>query len=819
MSDNTTTTGPKPLRGREVEAEALRARLRDYASRGVGGGILLVGVKGVGKTSLLAHVEDMAKSEISARVVKSTLAGRSLEAWLLGRLGLGADADAREREARLREVLTDVFDDRRVGDVAAVLGRRMGLTAVRSSLRELHAEPNADQYETELAVWRRFVAADAAKNKSKPLVLIFDDLGAYPDDERALVEGLAAAGNVLVVSSATAFPSDDKPRASDAVFRLGPLSGRAAREVVADRIGHCPDTELLGELQAAVQDYAGGHPGLIEQALRTYEKLGVVEKGPVLTHIVPEKLVAGAVAMSPETAAEYRLYKLRPDVQEVLGWAAALGSVFWSRAVITACRHAEGRRGESWGERARSVESRVARALDVGVRSGVLLQMGENSKGGDSDVEYAFRGNHERQILLRHMSAAARARVALAHAEYMSGESSTHTHEDSLRALADARKLSGDHRRAGEAFAIAAEVAKARGALARAVDAQAEAIKCFSEASGADGELGAALEKQLDLLVATRSFELVIRTAEELLDVSFRLVRRASAAFALARKGRAYRELGQARAASDAYREACELFRAEGDARGEASMLDELGRIAWLEGDTAAATTMLDASLAIRRALGESRLIAMSSHNLGLVAKDRGEYGKAAEYFQEALRARRDVGEIAQASASLIGLVRARMAAGELQLAVRAVDEVSSLYAGVTDTAIVAPVRALAADLAAAQSDWALAHGLYKDAERLAAELGDTRLAAEVRGGLVRATLALGDARASYELALDGVARARQWGDPSALAGALRLLADVHGARGDHSEAERALGEANVLEAASPTRAQMAMMSMPPTGR
>ncbi len=807
---------PTALRGRESELEILRARVRRYGDEGKGGALLIRGVKGVGKSVLLLAVAQLAESEIRARVLRgSRSAGCGvLESLLLARLGLGHESGAVEREEKLRGLLAQTFEDRRVGELASLMGVRLGLVTAYAASG--HQGPAASQTDAEIALWKRFFTAENNADRTRPLVLILDDLGASPADERALVEGIAAGGEVLVLGAATAFPGDDRVRAEDTVMQLGPLSDKASRAFLMDQLGHCPDSDLVDELHGALQEFAGGHPGLMLEALSMYERLGVVERGPIVTQIVPEKLTVGGVAVSAEQAAEYSLFKFRPDVQQVLGWAAALGTVFWSRALVTTCRYAEGRQGNSWTECAARIESRVNRALAEGVDAGVLLRMGAGADGGDA--EYAFRGTHERTFLLKQMSVEVRTGVARAYAEYLSQATMTHTHEDSLRTLAEARETAGDLRRAGEAFAMAADVARARGSLARAVDMQSEAIRCFGVAAGADGELAGALEKQLDYLVATRSFEMVLRVAEELLDVSFRLVRRGSAAFALARKGRALRELGQPEQSQRAYNDACELFRADGDPRGEASVLDELGRLAWLRGDTLQATAQLESSLAIRRALGDSRLIAMSAHNLGLVARDLGQHTRAADYFGEALRLRRESGELPLASASLVGLARCHMALGDLVGASRVVEEAKSIYTSVVDAPLLAPVRLLVADLAASRQDWIMAHGAYKDAERLATELGDMRLSAEVRAGLVSTTLALGDSSAAYALSLDGVMRARQWGDPSALAGALRLLAEVQSVRGEQSDAANAAREAEVLFA-SAAPPHSALLSIPPTGR
>lgn len=809
------------LRGREDELHTLRTRLQAYGADRQGGSVLLLGVKGVGKSMLLQASARLAESEIRARVyVGAAEAGVSaFESLLLARLNLTPDVDAGTRETRLRAVLSQVFDDRRVGELAALMGPRLGLNLARGPLAA-SANPAlpSDEHlgDTELGVWRRFFAADAAADKARPLVLVLDGLHESSPSERALVEGIANAGDVLVLGAATAFPGDDRRRPSSTVMQLGPLAGPAARAFVSDRIGHCDDSDLLDELHAAVREFAGGHPGLIAEALELYEGLGVVERGPVLTTIVPEKLAGGGVAVSAEKAAEYRLYKLRPEVQQVLGWAAALGTVFWSRALVTTCRYAEGREGGAWGERATRIEQRVAQALDKAVSVGVLLRLGAGSDR--TDVEYAFRGTHERAYLLDKMSSEVRAGVARAYAEYLSQSPTTHTHEDSLRSLAEAREAAGDLRRAGESFAMAADVSRARGSLSRAVELQSEAIRCFAGAPGADAELAAALEKQLDSLVATRSFELVLKVAEDLLDVSFRLVRPCSAAFALARQGRAHRELGQPQLAMRCYNDACELFRSDGDPRGEASMLDELGRLAWMEGDATRARIQLESSLAIRRALGDARLVAMSAHNLGLVARDTGDTARAADYFSEAMRLRREAGELAQASASLVAFARARVALGDASGASRALEEMAGIFHGMSDVNVLAPVRLLAGDMAALRTDWALAHGLYKEAERMATELGDRRLSAEVRAGLTRATMALDDPRAAHALALDGVSRARQWGDPLALASALRLLAEVQSLRGEQADALSASAEAEALESGAP-RGFHPILSMPPTAR
>ena len=177
---------PTTLRGRESELEILGARLRKYAETGVGGALLIRGVKGAGKSALLDKVADLATQEIRARVLRGTgtLDCTSFASLLLARLSLSSEASAVERETKLRALLSQTFEDRRVEELVALMGVRLGIPIARPDAKEAYALGNTTTIETEVAIWRRFFGAELSADRTRPLVLILDNLGASPPAER-----------------------------------------------------------------------------------------------------------------------------------------------------------------------------------------------------------------------------------------------------------------------------------------------------------------------------------------------------------------------------------------------------------------------------------------------------------------------------------------------------------------------------------------------------------------------------------------------------------------------------------------------------------
>jgi tetratricopeptide (TPR) repeat protein len=73
--------------------------------------------------------------------------------------------------------------------------------------------------------------------------------------------------------------------------------------------------------------------------------------------------------------------------------------------------------------------------------------------------------------------------------------------------------------------------------------------------------------------------------------------------------------------------------------------LDNLGVVAREQGDYAAARSLLEESLALSREIGDKQGIAMSLDNLGIVAQGQGDYAATRSLHEESLALRREIGD------------------------------------------------------------------------------------------------------------------------------------------------------------------------------
>jgi len=78
-----------------------------------------------------------------------------------------------------------------------------------------------------------------------------------------------------------------------------------------------------------------------------------------------------------------------------------------------------------------------------------------------------------------------------------------------------------------------------------------------------------------------------------------------------------------------------------------------LGHLAWAQSDFPAAETALEASLALKRSLGDEVGIAAALHRLGAIAGYQGDYERARTHYEESLALKRSLGDEAGIAATL----------------------------------------------------------------------------------------------------------------------------------------------------------------------
>jgi len=280
------------------------------------GHTLIVGATGVGKTRLvrdfIAKVGASGRADATAPRVyagEARAGGASYEIFsriLRARFGIADTMSLDEASAHLRNQVAEVLEDRKVGDVIYFLGQLLGLSLPTSPLIQAVESDREELRSLRRAVLKRFFEADArgpqggsvfppaggapasrppSRRARPPIVLVLDDLQWAHDDSvdllAYLMSSLAAPILMLciarpeIVARRDAWNKYGEERHQ--VVELGPLSENDAAAVMHDLLAPCGDGEAVDELVDAACTLAGGNPALLEQMVRIYHDMGVVE--------------------------------------------------------------------------------------------------------------------------------------------------------------------------------------------------------------------------------------------------------------------------------------------------------------------------------------------------------------------------------------------------------------------------------------------------------------------------------------------------------------------------------------------------------------
>ncbi len=162
-----------------------------------------------------------------------------------------------------------------------------------------------------------------------------------------------------------------------------------------------------------------------------------------------------------------------------------------------------------------------------------------------------------------------------------------------------------------------------------------------------------------------------------------------------------------------------EHFQAAGQVTSEAAVLNDLGRTAYLQHAFDTAQERFTAALESSRKHRVPRSIAMSLHNLGNLAADRGRYRQAARHHLESLSINLEYGDEWHVLLPLIGLVRVAAETGQTALAAR--------LTGLAESLVNQPGVTL--------WDWSIPEDYSRTLEATRGILGDERLQDAIADG------------------------------------------------------------------------------------
>lgn len=751
--------------------------------------VTILGSAGIGKTRLVRDfLQKMRGDPKGPRVFRGSAANQSaahgvFARVLRARFGIVEGMDAEAAKAQVRAQVAAVLEDRKVGDVCYFLGQLLELEFQDSPLISAVKSDPQQLRMLRRAVIKRFLEADAAlapaKGPTGPIVLVFDDMHEAHEDSLDLlghlIDHLAAPILIVVLARPEMIARRDNwlRHGGDrhGIIELSPLSDTDAAAVMHDLLAPCGDSDTVEELIEASCNLAGGNPALLEQMIRIFLDMGVLESQQSFADeekwiIHVDRLGEVKLPLTVEDAINARIAALAPPERDLLERAAIMGGVFWLGGLL-AIHRLEEPTPEVWHAGEAPDKSLIKEILNDLYERDYVLRLPDSTFSDDE--EWIFKHNLERETLFKLISPAQARKYHQAIADWLSFKPHVQTHEEYMGMLARHRELAGHKVHAAATYLEAADLARSRYANQKAAEYYQKGLGMLdaggptreraltSESAEVEAEQRIrALHHYGDVLQALGRNDEALDEFGEMLTRAFALDLKAKGGAAHSRIGRLYRETGRLDLATKHLNAALALFEESNDERGIASAVDDLGKLHWLRGDYQRALEATQRALAMRRRIGDRRSIALSLNNLGLVYQDSGQFKMALDAFEQALRIRREIGDLVGVSISLNNL----------------------------------------GTVAQDQRDDARALELFKEAYEVAKETGDRNRIALILTNLGETYYRLGDAEKAIYYLKHAEELADELGDKLGLAEAVRGLGKAYLARKEYTKARECTARA-----------------------
>jgi non-specific serine/threonine protein kinase len=176
-----------------------------------------------------------------------------------------------------------------------------------------------------------------------------------------------------------------------------------------------------------------------------------------------------------------------------------------------------------------------------------------------------------------------------------------------------------------------------------------------------------------------------------------------------------------------------------------AKALQGTGVLAFRQGHYAQATRRAQGSLAVHRALGDTRGIAGALNTLGIVAIDQGDFARAAPLLEESLGLKRALGDRRGMAVALDNLAQVARHVGTPERASELLDQSLRLNRELGDMVSLATSLCNRGDLACDQRDYRWAADLYRESLALVERRGLGFLVAHCLEGLAQVVAVQGD--------------------------------------------------------------------------
>lgn len=241
-----------------------------------------------------------------------------------------------------------------------------------------------------------------------------------------------------------------------------------------------------------------------------------------------------------------------------------------------------------------------------------------------------------------------------------------------------------------------------------------------------------------------------------------------------------------------------------------AKALGAAGALASVQGDHEEARSLVEASLRMRRDLGDQHGVAAALNNLATLIAQQGDFGAARPMYEESLALRRELGDRQGVSASLNNLGNIAVELGDYAEARSLYEQSLEIARELGDKSAIVGALNNVGSAAAHQGDYAAARARYEESLTIARELGNKRVVSMVLNGLGAISVMQGDygaARAPYE---ESLAIARDLGDRRSTATCLVNLGELAAHQRDFEEARPLLEESLAIRRELADRAGIA---------
>ena len=570
----------------------------------------VVGVAGVGKSRLSWEFEKYADGlaqQVWWHRGRCLAYGDGVAYWALaemvrGRIGVADDEDPRRAAERLRETLSEHFDD---PDERAWIEQRL------RPLVGLAEQTGALDREDLFPAWRRFFERLA---EQQPVVLVFEDLHWADAGVIAFVEHLldwSRSLPVFVVTLARPEVAERHPgfpgaTRSATTMPLDPLTDEAMAELLHGLVPGLPD-----DVSSRIRERADGIPLYAVETVRMLLDRGLLEQvgseyritGPIEALEVPETLHALIAS---------RLDGLAEDERRVVQDASVLGKTFTSRGIAAL----SGRDEEAVQSVIRTLLRKEILYLETDPRSAERGQYGF-LQALVQRVAYEMLSRRERRM--RHLAAASfLARESGMDpseiAEVIAAHYRDAVHADEHAADASEVRLAARtwYVRAAERALTLAAPAEAQRALERAaalVDDDGERAELLRGAGDAAYMAGDTLAAERHLSEAIETFRASSRTREE--------------AQAAAKLAEVLFHDGRMEEASQLMTSALEAFRAGGDEAAEAMVSAQVGRFRLFAGERESSLEHVERALEIGERLSLPEAVSQALNTKALLLHGR----------------------------------------------------------------------------------------------------------------------------------------------------------------------------------------------------